>query len=1208
MADNHPPGDPDEVPETALPPTEQFATSPGMADFFGLPDRPPANDAMVGSDIGGVTIIRVIAEGGMGRVYEGRQHKPDRAVAVKIMRPGVASTAMLRRFEYEAEILGRLTHPGIAQIFTVGTHRLRGIEVPYFVMEYIPNARTITRYATDLNLPTDARLRLFRKVCDAVAHGHQKGVIHRDLKPGNILVDADGNPRVIDFGVARSTNADLALTTMNTAVGQIIGTVQYMSPEQFAADPADIDVRADVYALGVVLYELLTGSPPYDLRRKAIYEAARVVREEEPRRLSSFNRMLRKDLEAVALKCLDKNRTHRYASASDLGEDIRRYLANEPVSAGMPTFLRGLWRLARRHKAPAIAAVVVFASLVVAVVGIGIFAWKAEKQRLALQVERDRAAALQQTAEEQKTLAETQTTAAGERLYRANLYRLENLLAGDAGSEAWELLQETRGLVGRDAPEPLELAILAASQDNSLVSISGTESSTPAFVVGPDGGSIAVECSGRTLQLVDVATGRDVTRDRLGLTTAKAVAFSVDGALAAVVDETWNARLRETTTGREILSIPLASDLPAGQSPQRLEAIVFGPDGGTMAAVVRRAPAESRLGLWKVSTGALIASSTVENPSTGFAFSPDGGRLLVAVGPLEREGGARLIDTATGESQRIPGYFTAVAFHPSGKRFVTADGTGHSTLWDGETCAKISPLPDHTALVSWLAFTPDGAKVLTASRDCRIHVSDAGTGKALAEWTWHPKADAIALSPEGRLLAAATDSGGLAIWDVGGLSPVTELRGGGKEVCSIAFDRTERTVAAGSRAGVIRVWDIAASREVAVLRGHAGAIRGLAFAGDGRRLVSASGDGSVRLWDTSSAQSATVRLEDGKQIVSVAYSPDGAVIATGSLDRSSQLWDAATLEQVAVFPEGGRCMAFTPDGSGFAAGSSSAAAPGVTIYDVESRLPRTRLLRVKAPVSMMRFGGQGDLMTVHSDGSIRVWNPSTGESRVEMSFPANVVGALTPAAVAWSPDGTRIAMGEPGGLVRVWDAVSGSELPSLRGHKAWVIAVHFNGDGSRLLSSALDGTARLWDMASSRDVAVLDRCGPAMIAFAGGDTFAIGSFAGEMILCDAVSGERKRTVKAHTNRILEIAFDKTGGRVGTVSLDRSVRLWDGVSGEKLLDIPGRDGLAVSLAFGPDGRRLATIEEGAVFIWGMSSGELFRARHRPQAESPERPRE
>lgn len=338
-------------------------------------------DPLIGAKIGSCTLKRIIGSGGMGTVYEAVQEKPRRHVALKMMKRGITSRSATRRFEFESQTLARLQHPGVAQIYEAGTHDDGSGGVPYFVMEYIPNAKTITEYADEKKLGTKERLLLFTKVCDAVQHGHLKGIVHRDLKPGNILVDSSGQPKVIDFGVARSTDSDLAVTTLQTDVGQLIGTLQYMSPEQCEADPSDIDVRSDIYALGVILYELLTGKPPYSLQQKAIHEAVRIIREEEPSKLSTIDRHLRGDIETIAMKALEKDRGRRYQSATALEEDIQHYLIDEPISARPPGAIDYLRRFTRKHTAAALAISAVFVVLVVAVVGISIFAINAAKER-----------------------------------------------------------------------------------------------------------------------------------------------------------------------------------------------------------------------------------------------------------------------------------------------------------------------------------------------------------------------------------------------------------------------------------------------------------------------------------------------------------------------------------------------------------------------------------------------------------------------------------------------------------------------------------------------------------------------------------------------------------------------------------------------------------------------------------------------------------
>jgi serine/threonine protein kinase len=308
------------------------AELPGADDDFGLAPRPASGgrrrsrpvDPFVGRDIGGVRIISLLGEGGMGRVYQGEQLRPLRTVAVKVVRPGVTPDTAARRFENEAAFLARLQHPGIAQIFVVGTYASDFGDVPYFVMEHVADARPITQYARDEGLPLPHRLALFAEVCDAVAHGHARGVVHRDLKPGNILVDGEGRPKVIDFGVARSIDSDIR-TTRHTQV--FVGTLHHMAPEQFAAPDSGptIDSRTDVYALGVLLYELVAGTLPHDLSRKAVHEAARAVCEDAPVPLAVREPRCPEDVSRIAARCLAKAPRDRYADAGEVAADVRRY-------------------------------------------------------------------------------------------------------------------------------------------------------------------------------------------------------------------------------------------------------------------------------------------------------------------------------------------------------------------------------------------------------------------------------------------------------------------------------------------------------------------------------------------------------------------------------------------------------------------------------------------------------------------------------------------------------------------------------------------------------------------------------------------------------------------------------------------------------------------------------------------------------------------
>jgi len=331
-----------------------------------LPDR-----------IGHYQIRRLLGEGGMGVVYEAEQDFPHRTVALKVIRSGYATREILRRFENEAQALGRLQHPGIAQIYEAGTAETPFGKQPYFAMEFV-EGQPLRAYCEARRLNVRQRLELMAKICDAVQHAHQRGLIHRDLKPANILVDESGQPRILDFGVARLTDSD-AQATRQTDIGQLVGTLAYMSPEQVQGDSEEIDTRSDVYALGLVLYELLAGKRPYVIGRE-LTEAARTIREEEPTALSSVNRTYRGDLDTIVGKALEKDKARRYASAAEMAEDIRRHLSDEPITARPPSASYQLQKFARRNKALVTGVAAVF---VVLVLGVVASTWEAVQARRA---------------------------------------------------------------------------------------------------------------------------------------------------------------------------------------------------------------------------------------------------------------------------------------------------------------------------------------------------------------------------------------------------------------------------------------------------------------------------------------------------------------------------------------------------------------------------------------------------------------------------------------------------------------------------------------------------------------------------------------------------------------------------------------------------------------------------------------------------------
>jgi tetratricopeptide (TPR) repeat protein/tRNA A-37 threonylcarbamoyl transferase component Bud32 len=347
------------------------ATSPGAssaADADSVTTLPVGAVTAHGSvpkTIGRYVVLRLIGEGGMGTVYEAEQDQPRRTVALKIIKPGLTNQQLLRRFELESQALGRLHHPGIAQVYEAGTADTGLGPQPYFAMELI-RGEPLQVYVESHRLNMRLRLELLAKICDAVEHAHRCGIIHRDLKPGNILVEGTGQPKILDFGVARVTDSD-AQATRQTDLGQLIGTLAYMSPEQVLADPLELDTRSDVYALGVILYELLAKQLPYPISRN-LQEAMRAIREEDPTRLSSISRDYRGDVETIVAKALEKDKARRYSSAAFLAADIRHYLSDEPITARPASTGYLLRKFARRHKTMVTAMAAVFVVLVAGIV------------------------------------------------------------------------------------------------------------------------------------------------------------------------------------------------------------------------------------------------------------------------------------------------------------------------------------------------------------------------------------------------------------------------------------------------------------------------------------------------------------------------------------------------------------------------------------------------------------------------------------------------------------------------------------------------------------------------------------------------------------------------------------------------------------------------------------------------------------------------
>lgn len=1121
------------------------------------PPSDPAADPLLGVEVGGVVIERVIGVGGMGRVYAGHQLRPPRPVAVKVMRSGPADAALQRRFEFEAEVLGRLRHPGIAAIHAAGTHPLGAHDLPYFVMELIPGARPITRHADAEGLTTRQRLLLFRDVCEAVAHGHRLGVIHRDLKPSNILVDADGRPKVIDFGIACMLGSDATRVTAERDGGHFLGTLQYMSPEQFAPGSVALDVRSDVYSLGVVLYELLASRPPRDPRPTPFQRALAFVRERPEPPLSPAVRGLGGDIAAIVATCLEQDRERRYGSAGELAADIGRHLAGEATMARPPGLAGSVVRLARRHRAAAAATLGILVALIAAVVGISAFAVRAER-------ERTRAVA-------QSLRADAEADRARRRLYVANLYRIADLARAGSLGAARALFAETAPLVGRggaatargpaSAALPLELRILAADLDGAIIVLDGGGPLRPLQIshdgrlvaAGGDDGRVRLWTMDEVLRLGPRATPRLLAGH--GASVAS-LAFSPDDTRLATAGRDRVARVWDLSDA----SATAPSVTCSGHAGE-VETVGFSPDGRLVATCSSDGTAR----LWDAATGAgrlVIRAGSAHILHA--VLSPDGTRLAVACDDAV----ARIHDVATGsEHARMEGHaepLHGIAWSPDGVLVATASLDGTAGLWDAATGARRHLLEGHTGWVWSVAFSPDGTLVATASEDGTSRTWDVATGTLRTTARHQSAVSGLRFSPDGRRLLARTENLAATVWDVDATTPQF-LRGHAEPLTGIAFSPAGTHVATASADGTVRLWDATRPGRLPSLDGPPSRRRLVGFSPDGRLVAAAGTDGSTRLYDAATGVERARFASTPGVPGGLSFTADGRRLAVylGSDSPRTDVWDVTTGGRIATLAEG----------------HSVPRSPGLLSPDGSRLLTRLPAAGAAHPRSL---------------ATAALWDATSGARVALLEGHEGFI-----AGGAFSPAGGRVATVSYDGTARLWDAATGAAGPVLRGHQGWVMRVNFTPDARALVTSSHDGTVRVWDAATGAAMRVLPvSAGRLLLHTLSPDGTRVATAADDRTTAvwDIATGERIASFTSHAHQIIALEFSPDGTRLATGSTDGTVRLWNPDTGEELTTLRHGPPIA-ALAFSPDGTCLATAarDEGPIRLWGRSPAEFAAAR-------------
>jgi eukaryotic-like serine/threonine-protein kinase len=997
-------------------------------------------------------LIRKLGEGGMGQVWLAEQVSPvRRRVALKLIKAGMYDEGVVQRFQSERQSLAMMDHPAIAKVFDAGTTPQGQ---PYLVMEYVPGL-PITDYCDQHKLKIKERLELFIQACEGVQHAHQKAIIHRDLKPSNILVlEVDGKPvpRIIDFGLAKTTVPQTSGESLFTQLGQFIGTPGYMSPEQVNLSGRDIDTRTDVYTLGVVLYVLLTGLQPFETKRRekpSLEEWLRQLREEEPPNPSTkvsgdkdtssatagarrtepkqLIGQLRGDLDWITLKALERDRARRYATPSELAADLRRYLNDEAVMARPASAGYQLRKFVRRHR---VAATFLGMTTVLTVISSG----------AALVAVRQKHRAEFQAAQALQAQSRLLTQAAAQRLKDKDVAGAQGVIL--------EVLTNSEFAQSR-TPAAISAFQEIRAADVQLAVLTGHGDRLNSAAYSPDGGRIVTASRDKTARIWDARTGVELAVLSGHGDAVASAAYSPDGSRIVTASYDKTARIWDARTGAKLTVLSGHDD--------RIKSAAYSPDGSRIVT----ASADKTARIWDARTGADVAVLSGHGDYVNSAaFSPDGSRIVTA----SDDQTARIWDARTGAKLAVlsghTGNVFSAAYSPDGSRIVTASLDMTARIWDARTGAMLAVLFGHAGLVVSAAYSPDGSRIVTASRDKTARIWDARTGAELAVLSGHTGfVYSAAYSPDGsRIVTTSYDKTGR-IWDARMGAKLAVLSGHGALVLSVAYSPDGNHIVAAWVDDTGRIWDARAGDELAVLSGHGFSFGCAAYSPDGSRIVTASPDKTARIWDARTGAELAVLSGHGDLVASAAYSPDGSRIVTASADRTARIWDARTGDELAVLSGHGDIVAsaaYSPDGSHIVTASFDKTA---RIWDALTGAKLAVLSGHTGFVHSAAYSPDGSrIVTASFDKTVRIWDARTGADVAALSGHGDYVNSA-----AFSPDGGRIVTASGDKTARIWDARTGDELAVLSGHAAPVYSADYSPDGSRIVTASDDKTAWIWD-------------------------------------------------------------------------------------------------------------------------------------------------